>query len=1135
MSRLALMTWITRSVALGLALTVGWHVGCTGIPETVVAGEQETLNDEDLVVQQSVIDFGEADTSKELEVYNASSETLPFQTDVIYGDGPTGWLTVGPITPQCAPGQGVPFSLAVDRRGLPAGQWSAEVVVTAGAIKKTVIVSLAVVAVATDADSCHFTDQVQDRQIQVWNAGGGTLRYEITAPSWLAVTEPSGTSSGPDDRQTVALHASPDGLKPGRYSADLEIRPVEVLNGSSKSVQVVLDVPDVPASGQEGSLEVTSANELTASGPVGGPFAPGSITYTMSNPGDTTIDWTAGTAAPSWVTLSKTNGTLAGKANDTVTISIAPSAANLQAGTYGGKVTFVNTTNHVGDTARKVGLTVNAPQAEPGALIVTPANGLTASGPVGGPFTPDNITYTVSNLGDTTIDWTAGTAAPSWVTLSKTSGTLAGNATDTVTVSLAPSAADLRAGTYGGSVTFVNETDHSGDTTRSVALTVEPALSNLAPVVDAGPDQTIAWPANSVPLNPTVSDDGLPTPPGALTFAWAKLSGPGTVTFANPASATTAATFGAPGTYQLQLAVSDGSLGTSDTIIITAAEQTWNSWEHLHDFTGLPMTEDGWTDLLAMYQHPDYYEDSRIIYVSSSEGDDATGTWYAPTASVVGADPYNPAGPIQPFKTLAAAYSHLRDGYPDLMLLKRGDVWEESFSSGSAGDWAKSGSSPVERIILATYGEGDRPLLNLGPWCGINCSGIDNFIVAGIRFFSHTWQTVDAEKGVDILSGGTGAHHQLHEDCLYERHDLNRIQGSADNPHAHIAFRRCVTIDIGEEGANSGTFYVTQTEGFLFEENVVYAPNTESRWLYLSPSGNDDSSSLRAVLVRGNIFFTSTRTGISGRSGGLFANNLIVRNNGFHIGGAGGSAGSVQNADVTNNVFLESSGGTTIALTLSGLDGSLDNGASGLIKGNIFTDGAGITGSSTAIGIVAGSGDAAIAKNLTIDNNIVYNWTGEGTNRAMTTDSGFLANGVSGVLIRNNDFQFTSVNPIKEIILHRAYADGNMRFEGFSYYGNRYFVDTPSSPDSWFTPGGSFVGWVSESGETGAQLGTLNYPDPDRTLKTYSASLGGAPSTEAFMAEALLQSRAYWRPEYTAAAANAYIREGFAMPAGGID
>ncbi len=83
---------------------------------------------------------------------------------------------------------------------------------------------------------------------------------------------------------------------------------------------------------------------------------------------------------------------------------------------------------------------------------------------------------------------------------------------------------------------------------------------NQAPVVDAGPSRSVTLPAQAT-LDGTVSDDGLPS--GSLSSVWSKLSGPGTVTFANAAAVDTTAGFSAPGTYVLRLTASDGALSAS--------------------------------------------------------------------------------------------------------------------------------------------------------------------------------------------------------------------------------------------------------------------------------------------------------------------------------------------------------------------------------------------------------------------------------------------------------------------------------------------------------------------------------------------------------------------------------------------
>ncbi len=98
---------------------------------------------------------------------------------------------------------------------------------------------------------------------------------------------------------------------------------------------------------------------------------------------------------------------------------------------------------------------------------------------------------------------------------------------------------------------------------------------NQAPVVNAGPNQIITLPA-SANLNGSATDDGLPNPPAALTYAWSKISGPGTVNFGDATKAVTTASFGAAGSYLLRLTASDSALtGTADvTLTVNAAAPT---------------------------------------------------------------------------------------------------------------------------------------------------------------------------------------------------------------------------------------------------------------------------------------------------------------------------------------------------------------------------------------------------------------------------------------------------------------------------------------------------------------------------------------------------------------------------------
>ena len=140
-----------------------------------------------------------------------------------------------------------------------------------------------------------------------------------------------------------------------------------------------------------------------------------------------------------------------------------------------------------------------------------------------------------------------------------------------------------------GTVTFGNA--HAVDTTASFSATGTYVLrltaddselisydemtvtvnqqTNQAPSVNAGNDQTITLP-NSATLDGTVTDDGLPYPPGTVTVTWTKQNGPGTVTFSNDHAVDTTATFSATGTYVLRLTANDGALQAYDEVTITA-------------------------------------------------------------------------------------------------------------------------------------------------------------------------------------------------------------------------------------------------------------------------------------------------------------------------------------------------------------------------------------------------------------------------------------------------------------------------------------------------------------------------------------------------------------------------------------
>ncbi len=103
----------------------------------------------------------------------------------------------------------------------------------------------------------------------------------------------------------------------------------------------------------------------------------------------------------------------------------------------------------------------------PPTFDVFPSDSLVSSGTQGGPFSPDGITYTLSNDGTDPVMW-SGSSSVSWLTVSPTEGWLPGS--DSVTVSINSAAADLLPGEHTGTVTL--ESDFGMIEYRTVTLTV---------------------------------------------------------------------------------------------------------------------------------------------------------------------------------------------------------------------------------------------------------------------------------------------------------------------------------------------------------------------------------------------------------------------------------------------------------------------------------------------------------------------------------------------------------------------------------------------------------------------------------------------------------------------------------------
>jgi hypothetical protein len=133
----------------------------------------------------------------------------------------------------------------------------------------------------------------------------------------------------------------------------------------------------------------------------------------------------------------------------------------------GGGVDMFDTWIVFGDPS----LCVVGTTAPPTGMGINPGAGFYAEGPNGGPFSPDSITYTLTNYDLGPIEYTVSTNV-GWVSLSNTGGTIPAGGDVDVTVTITGAADNLPNGLHEGIVSFVNDTNHDGDADRDLALKV---------------------------------------------------------------------------------------------------------------------------------------------------------------------------------------------------------------------------------------------------------------------------------------------------------------------------------------------------------------------------------------------------------------------------------------------------------------------------------------------------------------------------------------------------------------------------------------------------------------------------------------------------------------------------------------
>jgi len=135
-------------------------------------------------------------------------------------------------------------------------------------------------------------------------------------------------------------------------------------------------------------------------------------------------------------------------------------------------------------------------------LVVSPASGFTSSGGIGGPFGVTNVTFTISNKSNSSVNWQIYNDA-AWLSISAAASTLAGHTSGDVEVSLNAVAYTLPGGTYTATIAFTNKNNGVGQT-RDFTLTVlgAPVITLEPESQSADQGETVTFPASARGLAP---------------------------------------------------------------------------------------------------------------------------------------------------------------------------------------------------------------------------------------------------------------------------------------------------------------------------------------------------------------------------------------------------------------------------------------------------------------------------------------------------------------------------------------------------------------------------------------------------------------------------------------------------------
>ncbi len=454
-----------------------------------------------------------------------------------------------------------------------------------------------------------------------------------------------------------------------------------------------------------------------------------------------------------------------------------------------------------------------------------------------------------------------------------------------------------------------------------------------------------------------------------------------------------------------------------------------------------------WTDLARP-------EGAIAVYLSPGDGQD-----------------FNTGTEASPLQSWGAAYSKVRDGQADQVLIKCGSTMKLT----APIVLNKGCSTPGQYTVVGSYGKGPRPKLEF-----VNCAGL-RADPGGKRGLAFVGLEVVGDNTVDT-SGimALGWKDILIEDCLVRGFRDNIVIQGLEGRTAGLKVRFTLSLDAEFDGAardgrSQGIYFDNcddwLIEGCTFDSNGIEG-SMFSHNVYCHQSNGPG-------VFRNNITARSPSEGIQQRSGGSMVNNLALANSyDLYFGGPG---------NVDFNVCLDSKNINVIDKRGTGI--LADGQTSG--RGNVI----GYNRGGTGLGSVRGIELRGVTG--TWQDNFVWDWQDAEHDEAQC----FFAKNGGSVQFLNN----TAVQPTRGWCFE-AEPGSAIRGEG-----NKHWFAGKNSRDM-----------SAKAGST--KLAALP-PNPRFNIPDYMTSIGEAPGTvEGFMAKVRAQSRQTWDDRFYGPTVTSWVR-----------